>query len=51
MPDFDEIGQPSAEILAKFDTILHEIQNSNIYIYGWCDDFIFYRSYLDTDNW
>ena len=51
MPDFDEIGQPSAEILAKFDTILHEIQNSNIYIYGWCDDYIFYRSYLDTDNW
>ena len=31
---FGEIGQPSAEILAKLDIILHKIRNSNLYMGG-----------------
>ena len=31
---FDEIGQSSVEILAKFDIILRKIRNGNIYMGG-----------------
>ena len=31
---FDEMGQSSAEIIAAFETILHKIRNSNIYMGG-----------------
>ena len=51
MLDFDERVQSSSEILAAFEIFLSKIRNSNIYIHGWCSDYIFYVSYTDPDNW